>query len=69
MRQSTKGAPNFVELRYREVHGMLIYPIAPVLLEVGLEKVTGTRTGSRARAAGGREEQNAALSVPAVLRR
>jgi hypothetical protein len=49
---------NFVELRYREVHGMLIYPIAPVLLEVGLEKVTGTRTGSRARAAGGREEQN-----------
>jgi hypothetical protein len=50
-------AANFGELRYREVHGMLIYPIAPVLLEVGLEKVTSTRTGSRARVAGGRGEQ------------
>jgi hypothetical protein len=47
--------------------GMLIYPIAPVLSEVGLEKVTGTRSGSRARAAGGR--RTTALSVAAVLRR
>jgi hypothetical protein len=38
--------------------GMLIYSIAPVLSEVGLEKVTGTRTGSRARAAGGRGESS-----------
>jgi hypothetical protein len=36
---------------------MLIYPIAPVLSEGGFEKVTGTRTGSRARAAGVRGEQ------------
>jgi hypothetical protein len=38
--------------------GMLIYPIAPVLSEVGLVKVTGTRTGSRARAAGDRENSS-----------